>query len=450
MSAAATPNADAAAQFILGMRERALPAPIAEAARMCVVDWIGVALAGASEPAAIAVQTVVRRWGGTGNASILLGGQAPAGAAAMVNGTMGHCLDFDDTHVGSLAHLSSPVLAAALAVGMDRGASPTDILRAFVTGFEVGARFGTGAGPALNERAIHSTGFFGCIGAAAAAAFLLDLDAAGIRNALGAAATQASGLTDSFGTMAKPFHAGKAAFNGILAADLAAAGLTAAPALLEPGGGLSAALIQDGSAGIPPVSFDDGWEITRNTFKPYAACLLTHPAIDAARRLAEQVGAGEVEGVRVGVHPLAVQLAGNPDPRTPLEAKFSLAFCVALGLAGHAASQGDFSPARLADPLLRGLTARVAPVITPTLAKTAGWVEVLTRAGTLLRADIPVALGNPENPMSWDDMRAKFLGLTEPVLAAAAQPLFAALRRFDAVDAYQVFRMSVIGGAPNR
>lgn len=428
---AKTPNADAVADFVVGLSDLALPDDVTMAARMCLVDWLGVAIAGRAEDAAGAVLRVIAGWGG-GRAHILGGGTAQAAAAAMANGTMAHCLDFDDTHVGSLAHLSGPAWAAAFSLGTQRGASPDQMIRAFLAGFETGARLGgDGLGEALNARSLHSTGFFGCLAAAAAGAALLRLDRDGVRRSLGAAATQAAGLTASFGTMAKPFHAGKAAFNGLLSAELADAGFLPALDLLEAEGGLAAALVQDRRTRMPAIDFGDGWEVLRNTFKPYASCLLTHPVVDAARQLAAAVPSTAIERVRIGVHPMAIQLAGKPAPATPLEGKFSTAFCAALGLSGHPVSQGDFTAERLADAGLRRLTGRAELIEEPGIAKTAAWLQVTTADGGTQRADVPLALGNPGRPMPWDDLRAKFLGLVEPSLGADGVVLFEHARRFE-------------------
>jgi 2-methylcitrate dehydratase PrpD len=281
-------NADAIANFVADASFDRLPGNVVEAARFCLVDWFGVAIGSANEEAIKAVKRVVKGWNATGKAPILLDGESSPAAAALVNGTMAHCLDFDDTHVGSIAHLTGPTWAAAFAVGAHVGASPRDIVAAFISGFEVGGRLGSGGlGVAINERNIHSTGVFGCIGAAIAASILYGLDSDQLKNAIGLASTQAAGLTGSFGTTAKPFHAGKAAFNGVLAAEMAREGFNAATGLVEIDGGLAAALVQDRAVRVSPLDFSDGWEITRNTFKPYASCLLTHPVIDATRELHE-------------------------------------------------------------------------------------------------------------------------------------------------------------------
>lgn len=426
-----TPNAVAASAYIATARSRPIPEHVFDAARMCLVDWFGVAIAARDEGAAQVVRKVAGDRKGT--SQVLFGDPAEETYAALINGTMAHCLDFDDTHVGSLAHLSGPTWAATLAVGTATNSSPETILRAFITGFEVGARIGgNGFGEALNTRTLHSTGFCGCFAAAAAASVLHGLSVGEAMNALGAAATQASGLTGSFGTMAKPFHAGKAAFNGVLSSQLAKAGFTAAHNLIESGSGMSPALIQDGSRAIPSMTFEaDDWELLRNTFKPYASCLLTHPVIDSARKARQQIAGHAIAAITVNVHPMAVQLAGNPAPQTALQGKFSTAYCAALALNGHMAAAPDFSPERLGDPALRALVSKVTLNIVPEMEKTAASMTVTLADGRTISTDTPLALGNPGNPMQWSDLEAKFTGLTEPVLGkASAAKVFSNLRQF--------------------
>jgi 2-methylcitrate dehydratase PrpD len=392
-----------------------------------------VALGAQGLPPIAAISAVARSWGTRGDCPVLSGGTAAAAPAALVNGTMAHCLDFDDTHVGSISHISGPTWAAAFAAAMDCGASPQQAVRGFIAGFEVGGRVGGGGfGVATNERHTHATGVFGCLAAAAAAGAVYGLDRAQLQTALGLAATQVGGLTGSFGTPAKPFHAGKAAFNGVLAAQMARAGYAAAQDLLEPGGGMDRALVQDKSCRIPELDFDEGWEITRNTFKPYASCLLTHPVIDAGKALGPQVDVRSIEKIRVIVHPLAIQLAGKPAPSTPYEGKFSLAYTTALSLTGKRATQGDFTDAGVNDPAMQALVRKVELVPTPEMALTAATLELVLRDGSTRQAHTPLALGNPGRPMGWDDMRAKFLSLVQPVLGeASAGWLFAQAQRVD-------------------
>jgi 2-methylcitrate dehydratase PrpD len=403
-----------------------------DAARFAIVDWFGVALGAADQKPVKALKRVVDKWQSAGKAHILLNGFTGAAPAALVNGMMAHCLDFDDTHVRSIAHLSGPIFAASYAVGTEVGASPAAIFRAFVAGFEVGARIGGGDfGVALNERHIHSTGVCGCIGAAVAAGLLYGLDAERLKRAMGLGATQAAGLTGSFGTPAKPFHAGKAAINGVLAAQMAGEDFEASVDLIEPGGGLDRALVQDQSVRMHKFDFDEGWEIIRNTFKPYASCLLTHPVIDAGRKLAAGIDLSTIEEIKVRVHPLAIQLAGKPDPQTPFEGKFSLAFCAALSLAGRAVTQLDFTPETIADKRHRALVRKVTLEPIPQMEKTAAEVELLDRTGRHRIERTELALGNPGNPMSWADLERKFLSLVEPIVRSNAVALFELVAKFD-------------------
>ena len=430
MTIMATPNADAAAKFIGTAPGRNYQVDVVEAARMALVDAIGVALGAHSEGAGRSVRNVAANWGASGNAQILLGGQSAPAVAALVNATLGHCLDYDDTHVGAVAHLGNPTWATAIAVGQQAGANDREILGAFITGFEVGARLGYGMGHAVNERGFHSTGLFGCFASATAAAVLLGLDEAGIRNALGAAATQGAGLTGSFGTMAKPFHAGKAAMNGVLAAELAKEGFDAAETLIEPQGGFGQAFIQDGTISPQLLDFDGSMEITRNTLKPYASCLLTHPVIDAARALSEAVKPDNIAEIVVDVTPACIQLAGKPKPQTGLEGKFSTAYCAALGLMGHTVTAADFAEDRVGDPALRALVDKVTLNPVPDMKMTAAKLTLRLADGSELGHDTPLALGNPGNPMNWEDMKDKFMPLVEPVLGDEAEPLYDLLRRF--------------------
>ena len=425
MSSAPTPVADSIVAFIADSVERNYPPEVLDAARLCLVDWTGTTVGGASEPAGILVASAFQDT--AGRALVLAGGTADARMAALINGTCAHSLDFDDTHVASLSHISGPTWAAILALVSRNMTVGCDVLTAFVTGFEVGARLGGAFGPALLKRGLHATPVVGSLAATAAGCALLRLDATATRHAMGLAATQGGGLTVSFGTMAKPFHAGKAAMNAVIATDLARAGFTASSYAFDGPGSLAAALIQDHSLSFAPIS-SAGWQILRNTFKPYASCLLTHPSIDCARDIHRLLDGDRVERVVAHVNPLAIELAGKVDPQTTLEGKFSLGYCVALGLTGRTASVADFSGQVMANADVRAVAACVETSGDPSLRETAARMEVKTRTRRTHNATVEFALGNPENPMRWPDMEAKFMALVEPRLGPSARPLFQDLR----------------------
>jgi 2-methylcitrate dehydratase PrpD len=437
------PNARTIADYVARAPQRTDPQEVIEAARMCLADWLAVSLAARDDPTAAIVERAASRWDKGGRALLLRGGKAGALAAALVNGTLAHCLDYDDTHVASTTHFSGPLWATVMALGADIGASENRLIGAFVTGFEVGARIGDGIGPAASALGWHGTGIAGRLGATAAAAALLGLDAERAAHALGLAATQVGGLTASFGTMSKPFHVGKSAMDAILSVELAAEGFRAATDLLEPAGGLAAALVQDRSAAIARIDFEGGPEILRNTFKFYAACLLAHPAIDCARALARQADAKHIASCRVEASPLAVQLASRREPATATEAKFSIPFCVALGLSGYPVGIGDFGAGTVRDPELRRLAAAVEIDEVAELPSTAAVLHIVLADGRTMRA---AASSERDRRVSWDDLARKFVSTAETVLPPdRATALLGALRSFgdgnglaaieDAVDA---------------
>ena len=433
MNIATSTNSSRAGHFVAGMTARSLSAhpEVLDTAKKCLTDWIGVALGARQEPAARAMHRVVNTWQTQGRSRLLLGGTCAPIGAALANGTLAHCLDFDDTHSSSVAHLSGPTWAAVLALGMDRQASEHEMLAAFIAGFEVGAQFGgDGFGIVVSHYGWHSTGIFGCLAAAAASASLFKLDASAVERALGAAATQTGGLTASFGTMAKPFHAGKAALNGLLAAQMAQAGFSGSTLLLERQAGLGQALVREQTA-IPNVFETERWELLRNGFKPYACCLLTHAAVDSARVLRGKLQGKNIVSIEARVHPLTIKLAGKTELTSPLEGKFSTAFVIALGLSGYTASRDDFSFERLRDPALLDLAAKVTLVPDPRLAETAASLLVTCSDGSIMTEQTLIAKGNPDNPMTWADMYEKFKPLVEPTLGAQTLELFEILKNFE-------------------
>jgi 2-methylcitrate dehydratase PrpD len=422
-----TANGQAVANFIAAAHERVLPPEVLDAARLCLADWMGVAIGASTEPAGRIVRDTVAGWRSSGRSSVLFGGTAAAPFAALANGTLAHCLDFDDTYVDAVTHIGAPVWAATLALGDDIEASEAEMIAAFVTGFEVAARVGHGLGQAATARGWHGTGVFGRIGAASAAAALLKLDSERALNAVALAATQTSGLTASFGTMAKPFHAGKAAMDGIMSAQLAARGLTGAVGILEPGAGLDNAVIQDGSLSIMPVAFSD-WRILRNSFKPYAACHLIHPSIDAARALlANGLDLGALGSVRADVGVLALKITGGVGghPDTPLAGKFDLRYCVALALHGRDVSAADFRDPWRLEPDVAATASKISVHDHPDMGFASA---TLTIDG--VAEHIAVAKGHPGNPLGWDDMKRKFDGLAAPALRNRTGAMFGLLRRF--------------------
>lgn len=417
-------------RYIAGARARSYPDDVLDEARKCLVDWTAVCMGAYDAPEATRLQQVVEAWGALGEARFLWGGRSTAMNVALVNGALSHCLDYDDTHIPSVIHLSGPVWAAVLAVGTAHGCDEALMLKAFITGFEVGARVGDqGVGIRLNNGGWHATATLGRVAVAAAVSVLLDLDEPQIAHALGLAATQAGGLTASFGTMAKPFHAGKAAMDGILAAELAQAGFEGAPGVLDADSALLRTLFQDPAFTLTLEPFDDRWEIRRNSFKPYAACQLAHAAIDAARQARDKLGARAIRRMQAHLNPLALKIAGIRQARTPTEGRFSTAYCVALGLQGYPVSTQDFSTERLQQAELQDLSQRVSLVADEAVSRTSARLTVELEDGTTFTEAVEHAFGSIGNPLGWHELEAKFMALVAPITARAPE-LLRSLRQF--------------------
>ena len=423
---------NAAARFVAEASDRSYAAEIVDAAKMCLIDWVGVALGAYHEPAVGVLHRTLAAWRSKGEARILLGPKTSPALAALINGTMGHCLDFDDTRAKAASHLSSPTWSAALAVAGQQGAGEQETLGAFITGFEVAAGLGgTAFESKLQFAGFHPTSVFGRLSAAAATSVLMGLDAVQASHAFGVSATTAGGLNASFGTMSKPFHSGKAAMDGVLAAELASEGFVAATHLFDVEQGLAGTLVQDGSVGFDGIAFTDGRTLLDNSFKPYACGKLIHGHIDAARKLRDAVGDRHTVRIRCQVAPIGGKLVGRPAPQTPLEAKFSIAFCVALALLGYPVFATDFTIKRLADPAIRSLMGCVELEINPAVDNFGSIMDIELEDGTCLHAEVTLSRGNPENPLSWDDLRFKFENLVEPVLGERTQTLYDVLRHFE-------------------
>src|SRR5256714_6035743 len=197
--------------------DAALPEPVRALARQCVLDYYGVALAGADDPLATILLDELVEAGGATQASVI-GHKArlPALSAALVNGAIGHALGYDDVNLAMPGHPSVAILPALLALAEQRRSSGREVIAAFVAGYEAACRIGSALRPGHYNLGFHATGTVGAFGAAAACAYLLGLDTEATARALGIAGTQAAGLKSQFGTICKPFHSGKSSHNGPL------------------------------------------------------------------------------------------------------------------------------------------------------------------------------------------------------------------------------------------
>ncbi len=414
----ATARAIAAARRI---RADALPEDVRCVARHCFLDWFGVTLAGLREPLAQILLEEVRDLGGAPQASLLgCSERTSVLLAALANGAASHALDYDDTHMAIVGHPSVPVIPALLAQAEHDGSSGLDVMTAFVAGVEVECFVGQLLGDDHYQRGFHATATIGSLGAAAACAHLLGLDAQQWAYALGAAATQAGGLKSMFGTMCKPFHAGKAAANGLLAARLARRGFDSNPTVLEAPLGFGHVLAPgaDLEREIDPSPF----AVRETLFKYHAACYLTHASIQAlvALRDAHRLRAEQVREIEVHVPPGHLDVCDIQQPGSGLEAKFSLSAVLAMVLLGEDTSRPDaYTDELVARPELIRLRDATKTVPSAAQPPAGSMVVVRTLDGSELAESSDAGRPAEDLDRQWELLSAKFLGLAEPAIGLA-------------------------------
>ncbi|HXF55593.1 MAG TPA: MmgE/PrpD family protein [Hyphomicrobiaceae bacterium] len=405
--------------FLSSVTYEDLPEAAVHAARRGVLDWLGCALAACRDPK-IEVTLSVLKAAGTSRQASVIGRDLKLGLleAPLVNGQMGHLLDFDDTHMGGVVlHTSSPVLPALLALSEMRTVSGRELIAAYAVGFEAGVRVGK-ASPAHHEGGWHLTGTLGTIAAGAAAARLLRLDAQGMTHALGLAATQAAGMQQNRGTMAKSFHAGRAASNGLLAALLAERGFDSSEEIIEGRRGFCRIYSAIARPELALEGLGNRWEIARNGHKPYACGVVLHPTIDAVIALREKSGlaAAQVERIELRVHPLAVRITGIAEPQSGLQAKFSLAHSAAVAFLDRSAGIAQYSDERARAREVVALRGKISAAADDSLRKDEAHGCLVATSGERFQWHVEHASGTVENPMSDAAIGAKFLANAVPVL----------------------------------
>jgi len=416
-------------RFISGTPLDAVPPEAVLCAKHSIMDGLGLAVAGSrTEGLAIAAAEVAAYRCMNGTSTVLGPGTLlPARFAAFLNGMAIHADDFDDTQLavlpdrvyGLLTHPTAPVLPVVLALAERHGCNGLDLLTAYLVGVEVECAIAESINPRHYEAGFHSTGTIGTFGAAAGAARLLGYDEEQTARTLALAGSQAAGLRENFGTMTKPFHAGRAAEGGLLAASLAGQGFTAAPDILEAhrgffsaaGGGYDPAKIT-GRLGAPWTFADPGVSI-----KPYPSGSLTHPAMTAFLDLKRAHGlrAEDVAEVRVGTNRHMPTALIHHRPGNDLAAKFSMEFCIAILLLRGRAGLAEFRDEVVRAPEVKAAIEKVRFEVDPE-AEAAGYntmtsiIRVRMNDGREYAGRAAFAKGSPANPMSETELLDKFMG----------------------------------------
>lgn len=419
--------------FIVSSRLERIPANGLKVAREAILDCVGVAIAGSIEPVGRITAGWAKENGSAGRSTVW--GHAFKAAphdAALVNGTAAHALDFDDVTWGLIGHPSVSLTGALFALAEAKGKSGRDLLLAYATGFEVMAKIGRTTQPAHSlENGWHATISIGTFGATAACCKLLGLTAEQTAHALGIAYSMTSGNTSNFGTMTKPLHAGLAARNGVEAAVLAQKGLTSVPHPFDGPRSFHAVY----SRGLPArmEAFEElgreyELDIRGVVIKPYPCCVSAHTSIDAALRLyredkvrPEDVRAIDIRATRYTYDKLSYHL-----PNTGLEAKFSANYAVARAITDGKLTLGTFTDEAVNEPDVRELVKRVSIRVDDDIDR--AWkigsrpvkMTATLADGRTIEKAVDISKGNPEVPLTREELETKFLDCTTLVLSQQA------------------------------
>ncbi len=423
-----------------------MPAAAAHIIRSGFIDTIATMLAGRDEPVTrITTEHIRASRSPVGEASLLLGPErASAKDAALVNGAAGHALDYDD--VALSGHPSTVLVPAVLAEGEALGASGKAVMRAYLVGYEVWAELINRDADSFHTKGWHPTGVFGTVAAAAAVAHLRKLNVDKTRHALAIAASMASGLTANFGTMTKPYHAGRAAANGIEAVRLSMAGMTASADAFEHQGGFLFALSPKGTTDRTTPAANLGKELSILEYglsiKKYPMCYATHRVIDGVLDLvkAHDIKAPDVERVEATIGVPQAGMLRNHAPVTGLEAKFSLEFGVASSLVARKVGLAELTDEFVNQPQVREAMTRLSISTVDTRCPFEPGFAMNDRVVVRLKdgrkfdsGDIRFARGNAKIPMRDEDLRLKFMDCASGVQYLDAATLFDRLSHLDSL-----------------
>lgn len=417
------------AEFVCELRFENLSENVRTAAKRAIADTVGVILAAKNEPVAHCVLKFAR---GEKGQSTVLGTdiKTNAAAAALANGAMAHAHDYDDSNYSMLGHASSPVLPAILALADETPVSGAEFMLGYVLGVEVESKLGLMATFQHNARGWHTTSTLGTFGATAACARVLGLDAESTAHALSIAASMACGVRQNFGSMTKPLHAGIAAKNGVTAAKLARAGITASHAAIEGREGFLDLFDASSEVDLESVlnMLGEPFEVELIVPKRYSCCALVHPALDIM--LGEEKDAGhdyrEVKQIRCETSIHALNLMRYHAPRDDLEARFSIEYCLAAAYIDRELGPAQFAPDQLDRSDIQDLMARVSVVLHPdqdtkekfeslyVKGQAVTQLSVTYTSGEVFKGDATVAKGDPSIPLSIDEMRKKFDNCVSP------------------------------------
>ncbi len=412
------------AQFVATHPSRGWSDAVDHEAHRTFMNWLGCAVGAAQHEAADAALAAVQMLQPAAQASVLgRKEKVDMASAALVNGITSHTFDFDDTHLKTIIHPAGPVASAVLAMAEHTGASGRDVIDAIVIGIDVACRVGNAMYPEHYDRGWHITGSTGTLGAAAACARLLKLDVDQTAMALGIAASQPVGMREQFGTMTKPFHPGGAARAGLMSALLASKGFTASPRALEAPRGMMQTVSTKNDWNEITGELGQRFEISFNSYKPFACGIVIHPSIDACAQLRERftkegVTPEQIERIELKVHSLVLELTGKKEPADGLQAKFSVYHGCAAGLTFGRAAEEEFSDDIVNRADMVALRRKVVATVDDSIDEASADVTAVLTDGRRVHVFVEHAIGSLQNPMTDANLEAKFHGLSDAILGA--------------------------------
>lgn len=393
-------------------------------ARRALIDWYAALMAGSQMKVSQIVEKSCFEDLDRGFARLPLGRSATVRCAALINGTASHAAEVDDIFREAIYHPGSPTISAALAMAEHLDKNGEQLLRSIIVGYEVSTRIGRSLGRA-HYRYWHNTGTVGAFGAASATAVLLELEDLPFSHALSTVATFASGLQAAFqvDSMSKPLHSGRAAEAGILAATLAEKGIVGAFNVLESSQGFGVAMSENVNWDMALSDLGMVFHIENMTFKNHACCGHTFAPIDGALVLQKDfsINSSDIEAVRIGTYKPALDVAGAKNPQTAAEARFSIPYVVACALLYGSVRLTAFSEDRLNDSNVRALMKKIELYVDPEADrlfpnKRSAHIEIKVKSGKAFNFYQPTRKGDPDMPLSDQELGEKFLELVSPVL----------------------------------
>lgn len=417
----APPVTSILARFVASHPAKGWDDAVEHEAHRTFYNWLGCAIGAAKHDAGEAALAAVQLLQPAPQATVLgRSERVDMASAALVNGITSHTFDFDDTHLKTIIHPAGPVASAVLALAEHRGTEGRDVIDALVLGIDVACRVGNTMYPDHYDRGWHITGSTGTLGAAAGCARLLHLTEQQVQMALGIAASQPVGFRDQFGTMTKPFHPGGAARAGLMSALLASQGFTASPKAIEAPRGFVQVASDKRAWNEITDELGQRFEISFNTYKPFACGIVIHPSIDACVQLKDKgVTPEQVERIELRVHSLVLELTGKKEPKDGLQGKFSVYHGCAIGLIHGRAGEEEYADAVVNDPRVVATRNKVVATVDDTIREEQVRVTAVLKDGGRVEVKVDHAIGSLRNPLTDAQLEAKFGHLVTPVLGEA-------------------------------